>query len=85
MAPPRKRVIGPEPFQVRGIRLGRGTAFAVFGVSVGVLGVAMGEFAPYGGGAMAFFGFLVAVIGVGISCAGALAEITETRLPPSSR
>ncbi len=65
--------------------MGRGTAFAVFGVSVGVLGVAMGEFAPYGGGAMAFFGFLVAVIGAGISAAGALAEVTEPRLPPSIR
>ncbi len=60
----------PSPYRVLGDVVGRGTAVAVSGVSVGILGLILTQL----GGGATFVGFIVGLIGVGISFSGVFDE-----------
>ena len=60
----------PSSYRLLGDVVGRGTAVAVSGVSVGILGLILTQL----GGGATFVGFIVGLIGVGISFSGVFDE-----------
>ena len=60
----------PNSYTGLGDVVGRGTAVAVSGVSVGILGLILTQL----GGGATFVGFIVGLIGVGISFSGVFDE-----------
>src|SRR5881296_393552 len=68
------RFLLPSPYRVLGDVVGRGTAVAVSGVSVGILGLILTQL----GGGATFVGFIVGLIGVGISFSGVFDGVTCT-------